>query len=178
MAVSASAKSRAAAVSALISRDAGFHVTPKDVRAGRRFTGIVVRAAMGRDGWPSITVSDPYDRPADHAEARHVVSYRREYIERHLRVRGYWFDLEHDEAANVTRFVIWGKRNARSTKEHKVELTFTIDLEAARAYLGNLAAEDDGERGLAAALAGEISEMIQASNAYQAIQVLNTKFVR
>lgn len=179
MAVSASAKSRAAAISALIKRDSGYAV---ESSSQSRPTGIKVRAHGS--GETSITIYDAYDGVNGQEQARKFVQQRRECIERDLARRGYRYYLTgSDNEDGTVRIQVRAEkdkpaRKKAAPKTHVAKISFEIDPEAARQYLGTTFRGDDSR--LAAAMADAISEMIEVSNAAAlgAITIVKNEFVR
>lgn len=168
MAVSASEKSRAAAVSALIRRDAGFRVTQS---GSTRDQGIKVRTAGGRDGYPSIVISDPYESINDAAESDRIVEYRRYNIARELDKRGYTYETTWIDGNHFCSIRITGKDKAArpsKTVAHKTLITFEIDRTAAAYYLGKDEDTDATDAELAQQLMAELlTDYLQGSNAYR-----------
>lgn len=178
MAVSASEKSRAAAVSALVKRDAGFRVTQS---GSTRDQGIRVRTAGGRDGYPSISITDPFEAIHDEEEIARVIEYRRSYIATCLDKRGYTYNITWGAGETLCSIRVTGRgKSPKPTppKTHTAKISFEIDPEAARQHLGATFRGDDSQ--LAAAMADAISEMIEVSNAASlgAIVVVKNEFVR
>jgi hypothetical protein len=106
MAVSASAKSRAAAISSLIRKEAGFRVTPS---GSNRDQGIKVRSAGGGNDYPSIVISDPFEAIHDDAEINRIIEYRRYNVAKALDARGYVYDTVRTEGSNLCIIRITGK---------------------------------------------------------------------
>jgi hypothetical protein len=179
MAVSASAKSRAAAISALIKRDAGFHVRPT---GDKRDTGVTVRSGdrLLNDDWPRILITDPNDVIHDQAEISRVIEYRRYNISAALDKRGYTYETTWIDGDTICTIQVTGRNTAkaakapRQSKTHTVVLQFQINADAARQYLGSCA-QDVDENQLARMVGAAISEMIEVSNAANLGAIVVTK---
>lgn len=190
MAISASAKSRAAAVSALIKRDSGYNVQSS---SNNRHTGIKIFAGddLFDGGWPHVFISDPWEREADDEGAKKAVSERLHCITRDLARRGYTFEYSTNHEENTARIKVTGKAakgelvnemtgKVDSAKEFRAEVVFRIpDLAGARAYLGE-GYENATAPELAQELVSCLWEMIGSTRAYEqgAIELVRSTLMK
>ncbi len=179
MAVSAQARSRAAAISALIKRDSGYNV---ESSASRRPTGVRIRC-NGTSEYATINIYDPYDGTTGVEQAQRFVAQRSECIQRDLTKRGYTFYLSGVTEVSCRIHVTGRDKPARkkaAPKVHTAKISFEIDPAAAVKYLGWSFEKKYTEAELALAVGDAISEMIEVSNAHNlgAIRIVKNEFVR